>query len=181
MSPLTRRHALVDIPAGGLKATWSASPEEREQVRIALDIVHCDRIEVRYRVHARGQSSWQLTATIEADLSQACVVTLDPMPEHILAEIEVEFRRPEAPASTAEIVLDDPFDEGEVEPVENGQIDIGRVIYEEIAARLDPFPRAPDAAFDVSEAKGPATADAPDTANPFAVLKALKPTPPGKA
>jgi len=54
-----------------------------------------------------------------------------------------------------------------------GQIAVGRVVFESLAATIDPFPRKPDAVLDW---QSPDPADAPGgkTENPFAVLANLK-------
>ena len=167
-APLSHCHATTQIPAGGLAAVWTATPEEREAVRAALEILACDRLEVRYRIRVTGDGVWRLAGTLEADVTQACVVTLDPVAQAISADLEAEFRRVAEPDAD-EIDVGDPFS-GEVEPVEDGVIDIGRLVYEEIATRLDPFPRAADATLDQSEAGGAE----PQSASPFAALKGLK-------
>ena len=62
----------------------------------------------------------------------------------------------------------------EIELLEHGLIDAGRIVYEQLAAGLNPYPRKPDAEF-----VPPADAQANDGAkiNPFAVLAKLKPKP----
>jgi len=55
-----------------------------------------------------------------------------------------------------------------------GQIAVGRVVFESLAAAIDPFPRKPGATLDLQQSP---SADAADDkpANPFAVLANLKP------
>ena len=56
-----------------------------------------------------------------------------------------------------------------VERIENDRIAVGRIVYEALAAGLDPYPRKEDAAF---EWRDPKLAEG--AGNPFAVLKKLK-------
>ena len=58
-----------------------------------------------------------------------------------------------------------------IEPIRNGVIDLGEIVYQEIAAGLDPYPRVADVTLDKTEA-GPSDDEA---TNPFAKLKRLQP------
>jgi hypothetical protein len=55
------------------------------------------------------------------------------------------------------------------EPMENGAIDVGRVVFEELMSGIDPYPRRPDAHFDWSGDGIEETRD-----NPFAALSRLR-------
>ena len=60
----------------------------------------------------------------------------------------------------------------EVEPVDGKWLAVGRIVFEELAAGLNPYPRRPGAEFT------PATdAAEPAKENPFAVLAKLKKAP----
>ena len=81
---------------------------------------------------------------------------------------DVEFRS----GARRDAALDPDFDalgDDDPEPIEHGEIRIGRFICEVVASAIDLFPRADDAALDQSEA-----ADTGSPANPFAVLAQLK-------
>jgi hypothetical protein len=65
-------------------------------------------------------------------------------------------------------------DEPEPEPIVAGQVAVGRIVFECLAAALDPFPRAPDAALDRLEA-APSSAGADSSSSPFSVLAKLRP------
>ncbi|HVI52236.1 MAG TPA: DUF177 domain-containing protein [Candidatus Sulfotelmatobacter sp.] len=113
-------------------------------------------------VRARG--------SFTAAVHQACVVTLEPVPEAIEESFELLYG-PEPDEESEEIVVDlevtDP-----PEPIINNSIDIGEAVAEHLALALDPFPRAPGAEFvEVTEEEAPEPEEKP---NPFAVLAALK-------
>ncbi|MCT6647115.1 DUF177 domain-containing protein, partial [Enterococcus faecalis] len=59
------------------------------------------------------------------------------------------------------------LDEDDVDPIEDGKIDLGQYAVEQLALSLDPFPRKPGAEFVQPEE--------PAEISPFAALKALKP------
>ena len=69
-----------------------------------------------------------------------------------------------------EVDLDEELDP---EPIVAGQIDVGRVVFECLAAGIDPFPRKPDAALDW-RSSAPADGGASKPESPFAVLANIK-------
>ena len=71
-------------------------------------------------------------------------------------------------AASAESNIDEP----DVEPIVNGVVDLGRIVYEELASRLDPYPRLEGVSLDRTDAGAPVAAD-----HPFARLAGLKPAP----
>jgi hypothetical protein len=99
-------------------------------------------------------------------VTQPCVVTLEPIASQSREEFSLElWPREEIDAGIVEdLDGDDP------EPIDNGVIAIGRLVLEYAACMIDPFPRKADAAFSwVDDA-----AQASDSGNPFAKLKALR-------
>ena len=64
------------------------------------------------------------------------------------------------------------------EPFTHGAVDVGEAVAEQLALELDPFPRAPGAAFD-GFSTGSKSVGADDTgdAGPFALLARLKEKP----
>ena len=113
----------------------------------------------------RGDRRWKCKS--------CCVVTLEPVSAVARDELDVELWPAEDIGPMAEgehsvLEADTP------EPIENGRIDIGRIVYEHLAASLDPYPRKADASFDEIKPVGAAD-DKPES--PFAVLARLKPKP----
>ena len=75
----------------------------------------------------------QAHGSIEADVTQECVVSLDPVVAHLVIELAVDFV-PEPAGGDTELI--DPFATAEVEPIENGKLAIGRIVVEERGNRL---------------------------------------------
>lgn len=112
-------------------------------------------------VHVRGR--------FEADITQACVVTLTPLHAHITAVIDRRY-------GPAEVVgeadaEDVPPDDDEIpDLMVDGVIDLGEAVAEQLALEIDPFPRAEGAEFS-GYSCGP---DRPgEAANPFSALESL--------
>lgn len=161
-----------DVGPDGLQLQRSATAAERAALARALDIAMVGALHAELQLRASGSSGrYRLTGRIEADVTQSCVVTLEPVLSHVSEEVAValwpaEEIGPMAEGEHSVLEADIP------EPIEHGRIDLGRLVFEHLAAGLDPYPRRPDAAFD-GLVQGPRGAgDAP--ASPFAALAALK-------
>lgn len=160
-------HAVTDIPAGGLSSQRAASPGECAAVAAALELPGCQSIAAKYRITALGGGRYRLAGEVTAELEQACIVTLEPVAARLAERFDVQFW----PEGEAEPQLEgevEALSAAEIETIEGGRIDAGRIVFETIAAGLDPFPRKEGAALDRSEAGGEG---AP---GPFAALEKLR-------
>jgi hypothetical protein len=168
--PLTWSHRTTAIPDGGLHETREATSAERAAIASALGILSCAAMRADYRLQALGGGRYRMTGRLVARVTQACVVSLEPVPQTIDEEIDVAFwptgTLPEAGDAEVE-VLSAP----EIEPIEHGAIDTGRVLFEVLSAAIDPYPRTPGARFEGEEEGGPS---GPEATGPFAALKKLK-------
>ncbi|HEX3970153.1 MAG TPA: DUF177 domain-containing protein [Stellaceae bacterium] len=130
-----------------------------------FDLLALDRLEAKVRVTPMAGGYYRLAADFEAELSQACAVTSEPVPARIAEAFTLTYGPAE---EETEIVLD-----GEAEPIEpldDGMIDIGEAVAQQLSLALDPFPRAPGAALE-------AEADLSDLSpreSPFAALARLR-------
>jgi uncharacterized metal-binding protein YceD (DUF177 family) len=166
-------HTATDLGDRPLARSREATADERIELARELDILSCDGLSVAYEIKPLGPGRYRFAGTLECDVSQACVVTLDPVPAHLSEAFSIEL----GPPGTVE---DEPADAGDrevlsipdVEPIENGRIDVGAMIYDVVSAALEPYPRKPDAAFDWVD---PKIAADPAAASPFAALAKLKP------
>jgi hypothetical protein len=166
-------HRVQDIPESGLTLQRQATPEELAAIVRALDLGACDALSAEYALKPTLDGRYRLSGRLRAHVVQACVVTLEPVASTLDEEFDVTFwpeERMPAPEGGA-LDLDD---EPEPEPIVAGHIMVGRVVFECLAAALDPFPRAPDATLDRHEA-APEGAGAGTPASPFAVLAKIRP------
>jgi len=169
--PLKWTYETDQIPSGGLTVKRDATAGELAALAAALDIIGCEKFHASYRVTRAADDGYRLKGKLIADVVQACVVTLAPVLETVSADFAAEFRPATelAGKSGGNVELDD---ESEMEPIEGNMIDVGRVIYEELAAGLNPYPRRPGAEFSPVVDKADDGRQA--KANPFAVLAKLK-------
>ncbi len=164
---------MVDIPERGLDAVRTADAEECAAIARALDVVSVDRLEATYRIETTRRGRYLLTGELRAELTQTCVVTLEPISSHLREPFEAEFwpaDQIEAAETEAPEEEVDPT-ERDVEPIEDSRLAVGRIVAETLATAVDPYPRKPGATFDWEDAKAAAAEAA---ANPFAVLARLR-------
>lgn len=165
-------HAALGIGEEPLRVHRSASEAERAALAAALDILACEAIEADYEIRALSGGGYLLQGTIDAVVSQSCVVTLEPVAQRLRENFEAEFWPPsQIPQVPTEEV--DAVSGPDREPLEAERIPVGRIVYEQIAAALDPYPRKEGATFSWAQEPGDAERDV----SPFAVLKKLKQAP----
>jgi len=167
--PLDWSYRVTEIPEGGLRQTREASDAERAQLAADLDILGCRRLVADFTIRATGQGHYRLKGSIVADLTQACVVTLEPVEQRALGDFDAEFWPAVALPETGEDELE-ALSAAEIEPIVHGRIDAGRIVFETLSAAVDPYPRQPGAEFSPEAA----STAAPSDLGPFAALKKLK-------
>ncbi|MGD1878247.1 MAG: DUF177 domain-containing protein [Kiloniellaceae bacterium] len=157
---------------GGRKLSESieASPAERTAVARRLDILAVDRLTADLTVRVLGTRLYRVEGRWQADVQQACVVTLAPVAGSLSGTLEATYEAVDGPGVADDEVEVDPegADPAEVLPAEG--IDLGELVVQELAVALDPYPRAPGAAVP-AEYQPP---EVEDDVGPFAALKALK-------
>jgi uncharacterized metal-binding protein YceD (DUF177 family) len=169
MSVLDWTHAVRDVPAAGLGVERNASVDERRRLAEELAIVSVDALVAKYRITPLSKGRLGVTGRVETRVTQECVVTLDPVTSSVSVPLDVIFT-PESHVPEPEIEgsLED-LESPDEESIENGVVDMGRIIVEELVSGLDPYPRREGASLDWTDEKKAAA-----EANPFAALARLK-------
>lgn len=159
------RPVVIDpLPDAGIAVELCADAGERRALARRFGLLELDTLRATGRLE-RGDDSHELRfhGRLEAELAQACVVSLEPVPASIRQPVERRYRRLDpAGASGAIAARDDTIwvigehdEESEVELVSGRTIDLGEAIAEELALALDPYPRAAAADDLVAEDLGP--------------------------
>ena len=168
----------------------SATPQERTALARRFRLLGLDLLRATAKIEPAdgadgkgGTGLLRLSGHLSAEVSQTCVVTLEPVASRIEEDFTLLYNpelAPEpAPASmaAAEVVVD-PVAEEPPEPLGAGGLDLGEAVAQQLAVALDPYPRAPGAALaDAPGAPGAPEAPGPTEAGPragFAVLEALR-------
>ncbi len=181
---------LVDIDKLSAEPkTFRFEASEQERVDLArrlaiLSVEHANAVVTLQRlkgniIHAIG--------TLQAEVTQACVVSLAPVAQSIQEEFEgwfgdddsaVSFARAksdrEAQKANMEVeILEESVDP---EPIINGKVDIGELTSQHLALSLDPYPHAPGVKYELGvDTKDQAAKDGANLRkNPFEALKDWK-------
>lgn len=163
-------HKVAALPRSVLATERSATAAECEEVARALDFPECKALAAAYELLPLSGRRFRAVGQIRASVTQTCVVTLDPIATEISDSFDVEFRPEDEMPGPAGQELEI-LSAIEFEPIENGIIDVGRVIVETLSVALDPYPRQQGPGFQWRE---PGSDDANDPDNPFAALARLK-------
>ena len=163
---------LANIPEAGLQVERAASPEEREAIARALDLVACSSLTASYALVPRSGGHFRLTGTLKAQIEQSCVVTLEPLTNDVAESFGVDYwPETEIPSPASGVI--DVHDEPDLEPIVTGRINVGRVIFECLAGAIDLFPRKPGVTFEAPVA--PAENGVSSKSDgPFAALARMK-------
>ena len=168
--PLSWSHRAAAIPEAGLHQSVAATEAERSAISKELSLISCETIAVDYSIRALGMGRYRLAGTLLARLTQACVATLEPLPQTIEEAFEAEFW----PAGSLPETVDaevEALSVPDVEPIEHGTIEVGRVVFEIVSAALDPYPRKSGASL---EWQDPESVEDSGAAGAFGALKKLK-------
>lgn len=182
--PLTHPYNLARLGSAGDAVTFDADADQRAAIARWSGVTSLERLSVAVALRKLGATQYGLDFTVTVDVSQPCVVTLEPVPAHQTLEFhrELHFTGPSArqkPARQApepkrhgretesELDMSGDLEEGP-EQIESLHYDLAGPVLEEYVLALEPYPRAPGVAFR-PENEG---LDRPES--PFAVLKSLK-------
>jgi uncharacterized metal-binding protein YceD (DUF177 family) len=179
------RPVVIDpLPDAGIAVELCADAGERRALARRFGLLELDALRATGRLE-RGDDSHELRfhGWLEAELAQACVVSLEPVPASIRQPVERRYRRIDPAAASGALAAEDDTvwvigeddEESEVELVSGRTIDLGEAIAEELALALDPYPRAPAADDLVAEDLGPhiSFGAAEPAETPFAALRQL--------
>jgi hypothetical protein len=169
---LAWEHAVQDIPEAGLAVERSATSDECDAIARVLDLLRCFSLTARYALTPRGGGHVHLAGTVEAQVEQSCVVTLEPLVNEVAASFSVDYwPDTEMPEPSSGVV--DTHDEPDLEPIVAGRIEVGRVVFESLAGAIDLFPRKPGVTFETPAARSEGH-DGANLEGPFSVLGKFK-------
>lgn len=153
-----------------------ATEAERAAIAKALDLVELPALAAELELRRDGRDRIHVEGRVVADIVQSCVVSLEPVPQHIDEPISMRFTEeaeadPESTRPGAEIRVD-PTSDDPPEVLTGVTLDLGPVVMEHFVLAIDPYPRAPGAAIPDTGADDPEPRE-----SPFAALARLKENP----
>ncbi|HYE52641.1 MAG TPA: DUF177 domain-containing protein [Azospirillaceae bacterium] len=186
------------VPSRETEERLRATPQECAALARRFDLPSISSLVATVRTRrVRGGQMIRVAGTLEAEVEQTCVVTLEPFPSLIKDSFSALFAPPHL------IPREDPDadpaawneEEDAPEPIENGRIDLGELVAQHLSLALDPYPRKPGITFShiedpgeegegaevirIGAESGPESGEdgggEPKRPNPFAALASLKP------
>lgn len=159
---------------GEVEIPEEISAELGERVAFArrFGLLSLDRLSATLRLERAGARNLvRVAGRLAAEVTQICVVTLEPVGAHLEKDFTLRYdldaaaAQGEGEAGGAREVVVEPEAEEPPEPVGPHGIDLGEAVAQQLAIALDPYPRAPGAALP----EEPRAAE-----GPFAALESLK-------
>jgi hypothetical protein len=168
---------IVHLGDGGkaLSGRIDASEAECRALARQFGIQSLASLGFDYRLQPIACERFRLTGRIDARLIQLCIVTLEPVPEHVDEDVTLEcwpqaqIEADDSDSAVAPVFGDLPDDPPA--PIIDGKIDLGALATEILASAINPYPRKDEAEFvwdDPKDAANPAS-------GPFSDLAKWKP------
>ena len=136
-----------------------ADAAEREALARRFGLLAIDRFEAEVEL-TRVKGGARLAASIDADVVQECVVTLEPVRNRVGDAFSLLYGDA-VPAEDEQAVI---------EPLVGDSVDVGEAVAQQLSLALDPYPRAPGATLETARVGGA------DADHPFAALAKLRKT-----
>lgn len=163
---------LQSIGVNETTMTFTANPSECEALATRYGVLSISALEATVRLWRKGAGA-RARVHFVADVVQSCIVTLEPVDDHVDQEIEMDFL-PQGVVDPADRAGDSALviEFLDTERFVGGTLDLGSVISEYLSLAIDPYPRKSGVEFGNAERDG---AEAVDTArrSPFSALSNL--------
>jgi hypothetical protein len=163
VGPLVRPVDVMNLPPQGLQVRVTATAEECAVLAKDFKLPAIRSLLGDYKLSGSAKGV-HVEGRVTAEITQTCVVTLDPFDSTIEEEVEVDF------AESSGMPPEPPTEMHEYEPpdeIVKGHIDLGAITAEFLVLGLDPYPRKPGVDFEYKD-----DGDVKDS--PFAALGKLK-------
>jgi uncharacterized metal-binding protein YceD (DUF177 family) len=147
--------SVARLPQNGMPVRLAANDKELRALAKAHDLISVQSFRAELLVRKWRKDGVKITGNVSADITQSCVITLEPLAARIDAAIDAVFvqegsklARPPLSAD-GEIVID--YDGADIPETFSGDmIDVGALAEEFFGLSIDPYPRAPGAALDAA-------------------------------
>ena len=167
MTPeFSRPQPLDRIGAGDKTESVSANEGERAGLARRFALISVESLSATYKLRREGEAV-RASGHLSARVTQACVVTGDPVPAKVEEDFDLRFVA-EPVDGGEEMEID--ADECDTIFYTGGAVDLGEAAAETLALALDPFPRSAGAAEMLKKA-GVVGEDEVTPFNAFAALK----------
>ncbi|WP_439925083.1 YceD family protein [Nitrobacter sp. JJSN] len=171
-NPWSARIAVAQIPETGLHRDIEADGATRVALAKIAGLRGIESARASFDLTPKRDDSVHVRGRVSARVGQTCVVSLDPIENDIVEDIDLVFVPESRVRELADSINDDDNADREIpdapEPIVNGVIDLGRLAADALFLGIDPYPRKPDAVF------APPASEVDPEDHPFAALRALR-------
>lgn len=159
------------LPAGGRSVAVDADEATRAAIAEAMNILSVERFVANLTV-APLRGGLRAQGTLEAQVTQASIVSFEPVSETIAEDVDRVFlpvgRDAKAPTPGSEVFVD-LEDDDFPDHIDGPEVDLSALLLETLALALNPYPRRSGESL---ESEGLPTGDKLE--GPFAELARLK-------
>jgi hypothetical protein len=152
-SPVSFLAHVARLPQKGLPVIVEADQAQRRALAAEYELLSVENYRAELLVTPWKRHGVKVTGRVEADITQACVVTLDPVPARIEEEVEGLFLPDDSKLGRlgfeegGEILLAAEGPDGP-ETFHGETIDVGALAEQFFGLAIDPYPRRPGASLD---------------------------------
>lgn len=179
------KFAVEDLEKEPLTLDLEADEAQREALAKRLNVTSVDGLSAHIVLERTAGHVITVNGKLKADITQACVVTLEPIVNHIEDAFDAFFSEQTDAVSFAKAKRDKivenqdpeaPFldEKDDPERIVDGMIDLGEVVTQYLSLSIDPYPRKEGAKHHLSDDDEEAVKAARKTHNPFAKLEGMK-------
>ena len=156
-SPVSFKANVGRLPHKGLPVVIDANAEQRAALAVEHELLSVENYRAELLVAPWKRNGVKVSGRVEADITQACIVTLEPVVAHIDEEVEALFLPEQSKLGRegfeggGEIMLDADGPDAP-ETFSGDTIDVGALAEQFFGLAIDPYPRKSGASL---EAAGP--------------------------
>ncbi|RWM26867.1 DUF177 domain-containing protein [Mesorhizobium sp.] len=154
-SPVSFVANVARLPQKGLPVLIEADERQRAALAAEYDLLSVERYRAELLVASWKRNGVKVSGRVEADITQSCIVTLDPVAAHIDEPVEALFLPEQSKLGRegfeggGEIVLDADGPDSP-ETFSGDTIDVGALAEQFFGLAIDPYPRKPGASLDTA-------------------------------
>lgn len=138
------------LSPNGIEEDFKAKPAERSALAKRFDLLELTLLEAELVLKPDNDQTISVTGTIDADITQCCVVTLEPVSTHLNFPVDVILLPEKLREAGEDFSLKDELD-SEVEFFSGDKIDLGELVAQQLGVAIDPYPRKQNAVLKETE------------------------------
>ncbi|RUX00821.1 MAG: DUF177 domain-containing protein [Mesorhizobium sp.] len=160
-SPVSFFANVARLPQKGLPVVIEADPAQRAALAEAHGLLSVEAYRAELLVASWKRNGVKVSGRVEAEITQACIVTLDPVQAHIDEPVEALLLPEDSKLGRqgfdggGEILLDADGPDSP-ETFSGDTIDVGALAEQFFGLAIDPYPRKPGASLDAGDDTGSA-------------------------